>query len=384
MTKSLPTKPSLEHLKNEAKALLKAHKAGDESACAVLKHLKKLAKKSNEEILATELPLQESQHALAMEYGFGSWAELKRSVEKVQEGVSLPEEQRNEATVRAYSEAVERGDIDRINELVTPDCMIHYDEDTKTHDEVIRDHMEGFKQRKEERHVINDVVANGNKVSVRMTSYYTQADGRVLKQHYSAIHRFVDARIAESWHDLRNMTETGVTEDATATESTTLVQSIIEEAVRTGASDIHLDWVGDTVRSQRRIDGELQATKTSIPRDAGQALIDRFKEMACLDTAIRAKSQTGRCMGDIGEKGIDMRIQVVPYVAGESVVIRVSPKGEFVLSLDQQGFSTEELERLRQWYESPNGIIVHSAFSRKGEVLWTRGKLFNLYEQSYE
>jgi hypothetical protein len=78
MTKSLPVKPSLEHLKNEAKAILKAHKSGDKSVCGVLRHLKQLAKKSDEEILTTKVPLQEVQHALAMEYGFRSWNLLKQ------------------------------------------------------------------------------------------------------------------------------------------------------------------------------------------------------------------------------------------------------------------------------------------------------------------
>ena len=78
MTKLLPVKPSLEHLKNEAKAILKAHKSGDKSVCGVLKHLKKLAKKSDENILAAELSLQEVQHALAMEYGFRNWDLLRQ------------------------------------------------------------------------------------------------------------------------------------------------------------------------------------------------------------------------------------------------------------------------------------------------------------------
>ena len=80
MTKSLPSNPSLKQLRHQAKDVLKAHKNGDASCCAVLKNLHQFKDKPDEEILKSEAGLQEVQFAMAMEYGFESWVEMKKQV----------------------------------------------------------------------------------------------------------------------------------------------------------------------------------------------------------------------------------------------------------------------------------------------------------------
>jgi len=81
MTKQLPPQPSLEHLSNQAKDLLKAHRKGDASICARLKTLHRFSGSTESEILAAEVTLAEAQFVLAMEYGFKTWTELKEHVE---------------------------------------------------------------------------------------------------------------------------------------------------------------------------------------------------------------------------------------------------------------------------------------------------------------
>jgi len=81
MAKNLPPNPSLEHLSNQAKDILKAHKQGDKSVCARLKALHRFSKSTDEEILAADIPLAEAQFVLAMEYGFKTWASMKEAVE---------------------------------------------------------------------------------------------------------------------------------------------------------------------------------------------------------------------------------------------------------------------------------------------------------------
>jgi hypothetical protein len=82
MARSLPVRPSLTHLKHEAKAILRAQRAGDRACCAVLRNLKTLAAAPDERILGAQLSLTEVQHALASDYGYPSWAKLKKRVEK--------------------------------------------------------------------------------------------------------------------------------------------------------------------------------------------------------------------------------------------------------------------------------------------------------------
>ena len=80
-TKALPPRASLEHLRKEAKSLLKAHEAADPRVCETLRLLPRLAGKSDDEVLRASLQLQECQHALACEYGFTSWADVKQYIE---------------------------------------------------------------------------------------------------------------------------------------------------------------------------------------------------------------------------------------------------------------------------------------------------------------
>jgi len=81
VSKSLPPHPSLEALKKQAKQLVAAHKSGDAAACETLRQVKRFADASDAEILSAKVSLTAAQFALAMDYGFESWAALKAHVE---------------------------------------------------------------------------------------------------------------------------------------------------------------------------------------------------------------------------------------------------------------------------------------------------------------
>ncbi|MCX5758460.1 MAG: hypothetical protein NTU83_08150, partial [Candidatus Hydrogenedentes bacterium] len=83
MQRHLPERADLRHLKNEAKALLRSQKRGDPEICARFRIIRRFSKASSEEIAATGLSLQDAQYALALEYGFDSWNDLKRHVESL-------------------------------------------------------------------------------------------------------------------------------------------------------------------------------------------------------------------------------------------------------------------------------------------------------------
>ena len=83
MARILPPHPNLEHLKHEAKALHKAHGNGDAAACKTLRLLHRFRESSDKDILAAEVPLSDAQFALAMDYGFKGWEDLRQHVVKV-------------------------------------------------------------------------------------------------------------------------------------------------------------------------------------------------------------------------------------------------------------------------------------------------------------
>ena len=92
MSRLLPIRPDLEHLKGEAKSLLKARAKGDPLACSVFRRLKRFAQADDSQILSATVTLTEAQFALAMDYGFKSWDELRRTVLQTRpiEGSGLP------------------------------------------------------------------------------------------------------------------------------------------------------------------------------------------------------------------------------------------------------------------------------------------------------
>ncbi len=83
MSRVLPPHPHVDRLKNEAKALLKAHRAGDTAVCPTLRTLHRFRDATDKDILAADIPLQEAQFALAMDYGFKDWDDLSRKIESI-------------------------------------------------------------------------------------------------------------------------------------------------------------------------------------------------------------------------------------------------------------------------------------------------------------
>jgi len=81
MSPSLSPRPDLKQIKRQAKDLLKAQRAGDSSVCPKLRLIPRLSGMTDEEILSVNVGLQEAQYALAKDYGFRTWAELKQRVE---------------------------------------------------------------------------------------------------------------------------------------------------------------------------------------------------------------------------------------------------------------------------------------------------------------
>ncbi len=136
-----------------------------------------------------------------------------------------------------------------------------------------------------------------------------------------------------------------------------LVNFIITDALKKRASDIHLEWVRDKIRIRYRIDGVLKEISPP-PKEVAKALISRIKIMANMDVAEKRLPQDGRIRVNIEGKELDLRITTIPYITGESAVIRILDKASMVLSLEEQGFSKQNLETMRKWSKKPNGTVI--------------------------
>jgi type IV pilus assembly protein PilB len=115
-----------------------------------------------------------------------------------------------------------------------------------------------------------------------------------------------------------------------------LINAILTDAVKRGASDIHFECFEHDLRVRYRIDGALQEVMKP-PKKMKAALISRFKIMSALNIAERRVPQDGRIKLKMGKKVIDYRVSTLPTLFGEKVVLRILDKGNLTLDLEKFG-----------------------------------------------
>ncbi|HET9186461.1 MAG TPA: ATPase, T2SS/T4P/T4SS family [Acidothermaceae bacterium] len=150
-----------------------------------------------------------------------------------------------------------------------------------------------------------------------------------------------------------------------------LVNQILSDAVRVGASDIHIEQQHDGVWIRHRVDGVLRDV-TRVHKGAAPALVSRLKIVSSMDIAERRLPQDGRMKMEANGVVIDARVSTLPSVHGEKVVIRMLPNAEKITALEGLGMEPEQLKQL-----------VHAASAAQGLVLITgptgSGKTNTLY-----
>ncbi|MBZ4643565.1 MAG: type pilus assembly protein PilB [Deferribacteres bacterium] len=136
-----------------------------------------------------------------------------------------------------------------------------------------------------------------------------------------------------------------------------LVNYILTEAVKRGASDIHVEPYEKDFRIRFRIDGVMHEF-IRPPKNIKDALTSRLKILAELDIAERRLPQDGRIKIKISNKAIDMRVSTLPVLYGEKVVLRILDKSNLQLDLEKLGFEPESLKVFLKGIESPYGMVL--------------------------
>jgi type IV pilus assembly protein PilB len=146
-----------------------------------------------------------------------------------------------------------------------------------------------------------------------------------------------------------------------------LVRSLISEAVDRGVSDVHFSPEDGTLTVRYRIDG-VMVDATRIPRSQAPAVISRIKILADLDISEKRLPQDGRIGIVIEGRRIDIRVAVVPLVAGESAVLRILDAGRSPLSLDDLGMSVEDRDKLGLSLAATHGGILATGPTGSGKT----------------
>ncbi|MCT4565299.1 MAG: ATPase, T2SS/T4P/T4SS family [Maledivibacter sp.] len=146
-----------------------------------------------------------------------------------------------------------------------------------------------------------------------------------------------------------------------------LVNSIIKQAVKSKASDIHIEPFESKIRVRFRIDGNLQEIMTPA-KTTHSAIITRIKIMGKMNIAEKRLPQDGRVEINMDGQEIDLRISILPTVYGEKIVIRLLDRSNFLMSRSQLGFNNHNLDLLTNIMKNPNGIILVTGPTGSGKT----------------
>ncbi len=156
-------------------------------------------------------------------------------------------------------------------------------------------------------------------------------------------------------------------EDADQTPTVRLLDALLGDAVRAGASDIHVEPQRDAVRIRYRIDGLLR-DMMKVPRNAGPSMISRLKIISGLDISERRVPQDGRTRISVDGTAIDARVSTLPAIHGEKVVIRLLTTTEHVPDPDSLGLLPEQLEILQRSLKVSQGLILITGPTGSGKT----------------
>jgi type IV pilus assembly protein PilB len=146
-----------------------------------------------------------------------------------------------------------------------------------------------------------------------------------------------------------------------------LVHSVIADAVRRGASDIHFEPRASDMRVRYRIDGVVIDT-TTVPRQLVAGLISRVKIMANLDIAEKRLPQDGRIGLNVDGRHIDLRVATLPVIRGESAVMRILDKDKAVMDLDVLGMEEHDRLRFEDALQATSGAILVTGPTGSGKT----------------
>jgi type IV pilus assembly protein PilB len=193
----------------------------------------------------------------------------------------------------------------------------------------------------------------------------------ILDKHYPKLGEVLSELTPPEVEIEKEQEETPIDQLISASEEAPIVKlanGLIYEAVRMGASDIHVEPFEKKVIVRYRVDGVLRIYH-QLPINIKDSLVARYKIMSNLDIAEKRKPQDGRIRIRIEGKKIDLRVSTVPTVYGEKVVMRIQEAERYLnIKLEELGFEEDDLERFRKAIWKPWGMILVTGPTGSGKT----------------
>lgn len=193
---------------------------------------------------------------------------------------------------------------------------------------------------------VEPVVATPRDVMLALDRYYGQAEVN------SALEEYVKEKTSQMAEQ-----EDIYSDDINNSPIVQLVKTMIEQAVRQRASDIHIEPMEKQVRVRYRIDGALYE-KAAYNISLLPALVARIKIIGGMDISEKRKPQDGRITQVVDRREFDIRVSILPTVYGEKIVMRLTSKNALSREKSQLGLKPHDLQRFDHILKNPHGILL--------------------------
>lgn len=193
---------------------------------------------------------------------------------------------------------------------------------------------------------VEPVISTTRSIMLALDKYFGNVEVNSALEEYT---REKESQMAEQ--------EDMYSEDVNNSPIVQLVKTMIEQAVRQRASDIHIEPMERQVRIRYRIDGALYEKVTYSIRLL-PAMVARIKIIGGMDIAEKRKPQDGRITQVVDRQEFDIRVSVLPTVYGEKVVMRLTSKNALTREKSQLGFKPRELKKFDHILQNPHGILL--------------------------
>ncbi len=218
---------------------------------------------------------------------------------------------------------------------------------------------------------IEPVIASENAIMDRIDKFYLAKPEEDLEAVMQSLEDISDADIEQLEADEQELMLEQLEKAADEAPIVKLVNKILTDAVRKGASDIHIEPYEKEYRVRYRMDGVLQ-TITNPPLKLKDAITSRVKIMAKLDISEKRLPQDGRIMLKMRVEGkkkeLDYRVSTLPTLWGEKIVMRLLDKENLRLDMTKLGFEPESLEKFERAILKPYGMVLVTGPTGSGKT----------------
>lgn len=200
-----------------------------------------------------------------------------------------------------------------------------------------------------------------------MPVFSTETEILQLIDQYYEYEMSISGILREIETGIRENNRLDGSEDGYVNPTVRLVNALLIDAIRSGASDIHFEPEGQFLRLRNRIDGALQQVRT-FHRDYWSAMVVRIKIMSGMNIAETRQPQDGRIVFRALGRDIDFRVATQPTVHGENIVLRILDKSKALMPLEKLGFSDHNDTVLKRCLKRPEGIIIVTGPTGSGKT----------------